>query len=367
MAGEFFDYLNRLGTETGTGTYGAELPTGSNVERFKVLFGAEILANFKAALVFGRATRIKSIDQGKGWEFNLLAEMGAAYHYPGDVLSGQQVARGTRQIFLDGILTSSVYVHRLDELLNHTDERTRYASEMGYALSKTYDKAIAAEIIRGALVAPVPGIEADVARGGTIVEADISGATDKAIALYQAILTLGNELDKKNVPESGRRLILKPDYYWILFENLDLINTLHPGIGSIAEGNVLRIAGFTIEKSNNFPTSSADVKYHEIPAAYQANGTTASQYANIPTNASIGGQTLTYRKFNKEDDVAKVAGVFYTNDAVVTLKRKGLTVETQEYLDKMATLIVASMLVGHGWLKPIACGMVIDTPSSVIV
>jgi hypothetical protein len=238
---------------------------------------------------------------------------------------------------------------------------------MGYALSKTYDKAIAAEIIRGALVAPVPGIEADVARGGTIVEADISGATDKAIALYQAILTLGNELDKKNVPESGRRLILKPDYYWILFENLDLINTLHPGIGSIAEGNVLRIAGFTIEKSNNFPTSSADVKYHEIPAAYQANGTTASQYANIPTNASIGGQTLTYRKFNKEDDVAKVAGVFYTNDAVVTLKRKGLTVETQEYLDKMATLIVASMLVGHGWLKPIACGMVIDTPSSVIV
>lgn len=371
MAGEFFNNLNRLGTYTGTGTYGAanELPDGANVSLFKVLYGPEVLANFRANLVFGKATRVKSITQGKGYEFNLLADVSAKYHYPGDTVSGQQILRGTRQIFLDGILESDVYVHKLDELLNHTDERKRYASEMGYALAVKYDKGISAEIIRGALVEPISGVNADIAKGGTIIEKAISGATDQAIALLETILELGKELDKKNVPRNGRIIVLKPDYYWALFTNLDLINTLHPGIGSLAQGDVMRIAGFTIMTSNLIPTDASEVEKHEIPSQFQADGVTASSYANIATNAVIGSNTVKYRRFNKENDVAKIAGLFFRPEAIVTLKRQGLTIDTEEHKDKFSTLILAYMLVGHGWLNPVNCGTIIDNDpaSSVIV
>ncbi len=364
----YTNYFNRLGTYTGSGTYGAELPNGANVELFKTLYGPEVLANFKKNLVFGRATKVKAITQGKGYEFNLLAEVSAHYFNPGDELTGQQVARGRRQIFLDGMLTSDIIIADIDELLNHTDERQRYAESMGYVMSVKYDSAIAAEIIRGSLVKPVSGIEADIAKGGTIIEKDISGATDQALALLEAILELGKELDKKNVPKTGRVLVLKPDYYWMLLKNIDLINSFHPGIGSIAAGDIMKIAGFSILESTNFPTTASDVEFHEIPSEYQADGVTASSYNNINTNAVIGSSTLVYNKFNKETDVAKVAGVAYVPNAIVTLKRKGMSIETQRQLDRLGTLIVATMLVGHGWLNPAACATIIDNnPSSSII
>ena len=367
-----FDWtLNRTGTDTGAAAgVGAqyELPEGANVERFKILYGPEVLANFKKNLVFGKATKVKGIEKGKGYEFNLLAEVEANYVYPGEQLTGQTIARGTKQVFLDGILASSVAVHELDELLNHTDERTRYAESMGYKLAVKYDKALAAEVIRASMVKPISGIDASVAKGGNVVERKITGASDEALELFQAILDLGLAFDEKDVPKSQRTLVLKPKYYWLLLQNIDLINSMHPGIGNIATGDVLKIAGFTIVMSNNIPSNATEVEKHEIQSVYQADGTTASSFNNIPTYGSIGGTNFSYKSFNKETDVSKVIGLAFVPNALVTLKRKGLTIDTQWKLDYLSTIIVARMVVGHGWLNPAGCGILIDNdPSSSVI
>jgi hypothetical protein len=236
---------------------GAQDGTTNPLELFKVEYGLQVMKNFRENLNFTSATKVKTISNSKGYEWPLLSEVTAKYHTPGARVASMKPVRGNRTIYIDDTIVSAVEVDEIDKLMNHTDEMSQYSEKQGYELAKIYDLAVAAEVIKGALVAPSSDDlvkTTNIGKGGNYLETKIDSATDPAAALLAAILQLGQSLDEKQVPRRGRTLALKPKYYWLLFNNIDLINSLHPGIGNIANGTMMKVAGFNIIESTNFPT-----------------------------------------------------------------------------------------------------------------
>jgi len=362
MAYDTWD-MNRLGALNG-----ADNP----LELFKIEYGLQVMRNFKKNLLFGKATKVKTLSKGKAYEWPLLSDIGAKYHTPGNRIAVDKALRGTRTIFVDDTLVSATQVAEIDELMNHTDEMSQYSEIMGYELAKAYDLGIAAEVIKGALIAPLNDAKAastNIGKGGNIVELKITGNSDAATdagTLLKALIDLAKSLDEKEVPRAGRTIVLKPAYYWLLFNHIDLLNTLHPGIGNVAEGNVMKLVGFNIEMSTNIPEDNS------LGFTYE-DGTTAFTNHDIPSafgdasNVKLGGLTV---KTKGISDVSKIAGIFYMKGAVGTVKLKGLAISAKFHDDYLATLLSARYIVGHGWLNPVACGILVDNDpdgTSVII
>jgi hypothetical protein len=126
-------------------------------------------------------------------------------------------------------------------------------------------------------------------------------------------------LDEKDAPDDGRYFACKPELYYTLAQNTELINKDWSGAGAYSDGTILRIAGIQIVKTNNLPTT------------------------DLTANTFHGG------------DFSKTVGCVWTKDGVGTVKLMDLASEMDYQTERQGTLLVAKMAVGHGWLRPDCC------------
>ena len=92
------------------------------------------------------------------------------------------------------------------------------------------------------------------------------------------------------------------------------------GAGAYAEGSVLRVAGFTVVKSNHLPTGNQ--------------------------TADAGENNVYHGDFSKTKMVA------WHPSAVGTVKLMDLGLESEYDIRRQGTLFVAKYAVGHGILRP---------------
>jgi N4-gp56 family major capsid protein len=114
---------------------------------------------------------------------------------------------------------------------------------------------------------------------------NIIGTTAAPVALtaanvYENIVKLRTKLDKANVPNTGRTIVVPPDVYaLLLLDDRFAKNTATAGQDALINGKVGEVAGFTVFMSNNVKTGtgtdSGKTPYFEITA--QVN--TATTYA----------------------------------------------------------------------------------------
>jgi len=297
---------------------------GATDALFLKVFPGEILTAFNANNVMMPLHMVRSIASGKSAQFPAIGKATAAYHTPGAELLGSNAILANEKIInIDALLTADVSIALIDEAMNHYDVRGEYARQLGEALALKADKQLLQTTVLAARAAAnITGGDA-----GTALTNAAAG-TDGDI-LASMIFNAAQVFDEKNLPENDRYVVVKPAQYYLLVQTTKVINKDWGGSGVYADGKVLKVAGVSIVKSNNVPSSVI--------------------------NAATG-ENNTY-----SGDFSKTVAVAFQKGAVGTVKLLDVSTEKEYSVRHQATLVVAKYAMGHGILRP-ECAVEIATP-----
>jgi hypothetical protein len=303
--------VSRLGLKQGSSP-------ADNFELFLKKFAGEVLTTFETENVFKPLHLVRTIESGKSAQFPVTGTATAKYHSPGDnmLLAGNSyinsIAHSEKVITIDGLLTSSTFVAKIDEAMNHYDVRSIYTTELGRALSKKFDTTIAKVVLLAARATAN-------LTGGKGAQSVTTGATPNGAKLAESIYSAAQLLDEADVPAEERYAVLSPANYYKVVQSLAAVGNANP-VGSFVDGSVVRIAGVQIVKSNNLPSTNV----------------TSSEGNN-------GGYTGNF---------TNTVGVVFHKNAVGTVKLLDLAVESEYKIELQGTFMVAKYAMGHGILRP---------------
>ena len=357
---------SRLGLDSGG--------SAGNEDLFLKVFSGEVLTTFEENNLMMPLHRVRTINSGKTAQFPVTGVASAVYHTPGDSLFADEQADGNtyasninhseKTIAIDGVLTSSAFIADIDEAKNHYEVRSIYSTEIGRQLAYTADKnlirtciaasetssdrfgtsagdtaaQIASPYLGGKIL--VCGTAAD-ANGTTEITAGNDGAATTGAFWIDAIFKMAELMDLKNVPGEGRVAILPPDeYYKMVSQDTSAINRDYnpEGNGSVAAGNIVSVAGVRILKSNHIPQTdeSAATNVHN-----------SSSINNDPFGAAGGG----YGGYNFSECV----GIGFQTEGLGTVKLLDLAMESEYYMERLGTMLMARYAMGHGVLREECC------------
>lgn len=331
--------------------------TGDDYALFLKKWSGEILTTFEEANVMAPLHMVRSIDSGKSAQFPVIGTAQTKYHTPGDSVietAGylSTVRHGERLIFVDKMLTSSVFVARVDELINHYDVRSVYSTELGRAMAKKYDEQLLLLSVIGAFTA------ADVAftgaKGGNVIRTSASGGTT-AQDIINGIRVCMQELDEKDVPKEDRAIVVSPATFYKLIAQKDLIDRdISPDNGSIGQGTLYSAWGGRIYVSNHLP---GDTNYTDATNVHDG-GTAGSNGNDYRINLTSGNPGLTSN--------AGLQAVVFHKSALGTVNLMSLGMESEYQVERQGSLFVSKYALGHGVLRPEACCALITSAGSAV-
>lgn len=305
---------------------------GSDVTQlFLKVYGGEVLTAFETEVVTMDKHLVRNIASGKSAQFPATWKVGAEYHTVGSEITGEISNTNEVVITVDDMLVAPIFLANIDEAMSHYEVRSIYSTEAGRALAYTFDKNVLQCMVlaarESALISAVTGPPAVAAsNGGTQLTSATTlyktSATDLAAGLYLAAETF----DGNDIP-AERNVFLKPAQYYLLVQNVNLINRDWGGMGSYADGKIVKIADMPIIKTNHLPTT------------------------NIATGVA-----------KYQGDFTKTAAVCTTPYAAATVKLIDLAIESDYLVNRQGTLVVAKYAVGHDHLRP-DCAVELKTTS----
>lgn len=295
--------------------------TGDQKALFLKMFSGETMASFNANTVMDGKTRVRNISSGKSAQFPAIGRVGAEYHTPGAEILGSNVEHGEKVVTIDDLLISHTFISSIDEAFNHYEVRSEYTSQMGAALAQTYDRNLLSMSVKAAR----DGDTGAVADMGAAVSTNI-GATATIQELVDALYTEAAEMDKLHLSSMDRYVVVDPVTYYGLVRNDKLLDQdFGGGNGSYADGNVFKVAGFTIVKSNN-----------------------------LKLDHTAAAETARYPDFNAKYavDASDTAALVFQTGALATVKLMELATESEYDIRRQGTLAVTKMACGHGVINP---------------
>jgi hypothetical protein len=293
------------------------------------VFSGEVVTAFEKHTVMLDKHNVRTIKSGKSAQFPVIGRMpDAEYHTPGEEILGQDILQSERDILIDRLLISHVFIDNLDEVMLHFDVRSQYSDMMGRKLAETFDN----HVMREAMLGAAASATVSTLDGGLVTtdaNFDHATAATKWTAWEDAIFETAENFDNKFVP-AERYLVLKPANYNFLLRHVQsngfsAINRDYNGQGSYADGKIIRIAGIDLIGTPMLPQSNyAAEDFHAI-------------------------------------DARLVDGLAFGNDAVATVKLLDLKIESEYDIRRQGTLLVAKYAMGHGYLRPESCATMKDT------
>ncbi len=297
--------------------------SGDALALFLKVFAGEVLTAFEEAnIMFNGGDSapmhmVRTIQSGKSASFPATWKATAEYHTPGTEIVGAAIRHNERVINIDSLLISHVFIAAIDEAMNHYDVRAPYTAELGRALAREADKnLLQLTVLAARASATITG-----GYGGT--QLTNAGYETTADTIAQGIYDAGQVMDEKDIPESERYCVLRPEQYNLLVQSSKSINRdWNAGFdnGTYAEGKVFRVNGIAIKKSNHLPSSNL---------------------------AQVTGTNNTYH-----GDFTNTIGVVFHRSAVGTVKLLDLALESEYDIRRQGTLFLAKYAMGHGILRP---------------
>lgn len=314
-------------------------PPGDNdaaVAYLLTMFSGEVLATLREKNVFMDLTRTMNVGAGTSHQFPVLGQATAKRHTRGDSIIGatpsnylSSIETGQRLISVDRPIVSSFTVDDWDELLTHFEFRGEYATQLGEALARYMDQQIAKVLVKAAKEGPT--ITSQTGKGGQ--EISVANTSTNPEILLDQIRTAAAGFEERDVRSEDLQFFVRPAMYFQLVDNGEMLNRDYGGIGSKAQGLIDSAYGFKIGMSNNLPITN-DLQANADPGDY---------------NTYWG-------------DYRKTVAIGFHKDAVGTVYRENLMVETDRLVEYQQDLVVARMITGTGILRP-ECACVIEDPN----
>ena len=294
---------SRLGLVNNTGTGYDDL--------FLKVWSGEVLTTFEQTNVMMDKHTVRSISSGKSAQFPVVGTNTTAYHTVGNEITGSAIKHNEKVITIDDLLISNVFIASIDEAKNHYDVRSTYSSECGMALANKMDqKLLQVAVLTARGSATISG-----GNGGSVLTQANFASSGSTLA--DGMFDTAQAFDEKDIPENDRYLAVPPLQYYLMAQTTNVINRDWGGRGVYAEGEVLKVAGINIVKSNHVPSSNVT----SGPSAYQG-------------------------------DFSTTVGVAWHKSALGTVKLMDLSSEMEYDIRRQGTLIVSKYAVGHGILRP---------------
>jgi hypothetical protein len=293
---------------------------GSQDALFLKKFGGQILTAFDENNIMEPLHIVRQIDSGVSARFPATWKASAAYHVPGNRLTGSAIKQNERVINIDDLLVSHTFVYELDQKKNHWDIMSEYSHQLGEALAVTYDQQLLQVLVLAARAsATVTGGD-----GGTVLTNASFGTSGSALGA--GLFAMAQAFDEKRIPKSDRYAAFRPAQYYNLAQATDLINKDWGGMGAIATGEIVKVANFTLKETNNLPVSD------------------------------LSGESTTGHSNTYVGDFSTTVGSAFHRSAVGTVKLMDMAFEKAYLIELQSDLMVAKMAVGHGILRPEAAG-----------
>ncbi|MDR3473417.1 MAG: phage capsid protein [Devosia sp.] len=292
------------------------------------IFGGEVLTAFDLALIAADKVQNRTLTGGmRSARFPKIWKATAEYHTAGKELLGNEIETGEISITPDEILVAHTAIYDLDDMLGHFDVRSQFATELGRALARVYDKNIFRQIIKAARTAadgPFPG--GNVITDATLVNTGTIDGNDWIAAIKSANKLLFN----KDVPDDQPRFMV---VNWDVF---DAIKFAKDGNGRY----ILLNAEYRGNQSGGF--SSRD-------DTLSIDGVTIYKTRNAPTTNETADSTV-YTKYRA--DYSTTTGILWNPMAVASVKMKAVSLEQTRDVRRQENFMVASSLSGNGTLRP---------------
>lgn len=275
-------------------------------------FSGEVLTAYEAKCVYKDKHRTRTIQNGKSAQFPAMGVSSAAYHTPGTSLDGAAFGLNERVITIDDMLIAHDWVSDIEEMKNHYDVRGPISQKLGYALALEFDKHVAqVGVLASRAAATITGQP-----GGTAIAGGAAVRTTGTL-ISTALFASAQKMDENNVPEMNRNAFMKPVSFYAAAKETSLINKDWGGAGSLAQGKIETLAGISIVKTNQLPSTNITTG----PTAYRGDF----------TNTAIS---------------------VLNEEAVGTVQLMGLSMQAEYMTWFQATLMAARLAVGHGILRP---------------
>lgn len=308
---------------------------------FKIQFESEIMKKFQDTVQMQKWTRVKRIDAGKATEFPYTSTLDVGYHQPGTFQDGNTINNAKKTVSLDEFMSTHIWVNKIDELMEHFDNRSAYVSEMGNKLAITRDEHIMIENIKGARASAV----VSGSPSGTIVQNDnlkidgagAANASEQVAAFSASLKAMAVSFDLNNCPQDGRYCVIGPELYH-----------------AITSAEAVQANGFSFF-NKDYAGSDASMKNNMVPMIH---GFTIIKSNHIPKiNILQGADAYTSKYYYHYGDFSKTVGLCGVQDSVATLLRQDIKVAIAPFDDtRKATFIGADYLSGHDWLRPECLG-----------
>lgn len=287
---------------------------------FLKVFAGEVLTSFEQTNITMDKHQVRTISNGKSAQFPVMGRGDAFYHTPGEFIPGGKIKHAERVITIDELLIAPAFIASIDEAKNHYDVRSVYSKELGAKLANTMDRHVLQVGVQAARATKT--IDDADQFGGTKITLG-AGEGENGDALAEAMFAAAQVFDEKDVPADQRNFFVRPAQFYALARSTKVLNRDWGGEGSYAGGNVIRVAGINIHKTNN------------LPGAVVASGSLAAG-----TGDKYAG------------DFSKTVGLVMHPSAVGTVKLMDLGMEGEYQINRQGYLMVAKYAVGHGILRP---------------
>lgn len=299
------------------------------LQGFLKVFSGEIITAFERASKSMNNHIVRTISSGKSASFPVFGRANAHYLQPGQSLDDvrEAIPHNEKIIGIDGLLTSDQLVTDVYEAMSHFDVRQEYAKQMGESLAVSADGAIIAELAKLAVsnTENITGLGKGIVLARTLAAGDIGVTEAEGKMLVQMLLELKAKFSEQYVPADDRFVYMKPEGVAALINSWTAINRDFGAVGTIVDGNITKLAGFTIIEVPHLTIGGADGTHvlssgtaHDFPEDYK-------------------------------DKCVFVAG---HRTAVGTVKLKDLQLETARRIELQSTHLVAKYQMGHGGLRP---------------
>tara|TARA_R100001443_G_scaffold13989_4_gene23902 strand:- start:2129 stop:3154 length:1026 start_codon:yes stop_codon:yes gene_type:complete len=314
---------------------------------FLKTFSGEVLSAFEERNVMMPLHTVRTIQSGKSAQFPMTGVATAAYHVPGNEITGTAINHAERVISIDNLLTASAFIASIDDAMNHYDVRSIYTREIGYALANHCDKAVIRTAIAGSL-------DTTDAMGNTAGGNKTTGSTGDG--LVGALLDAAQTLDERDVPQGDRYAVVTPEmFYKVLKATGDtnqsgyVLNRDFGGTASPTQGGsqALMVGGIQVLMSNHIPTADEGTATGALGDG--TDGVRNDPFVDAGASGASAGEGYSGIDFTGYE------GVVFHRSGMGTVKLLDLAVESDYLVQNQGTLMVAKYAMGHNFLRAEAC------------
>ena len=319
--------------------------TDSNALFLKV-FANEVLTSFEESNVMKNLHTVRTISSGKSAQFPVIGKATAKYHTPGQDVFEQGdgatypsvIQHNERVITIDDVLIAATSIANIDELKNHYDVRSTYATELGRALSRRFDIATMKTLV-GAANSNHENISGVTGTGINLGETADSLVTNTAAGLIDTFTLIAQKMDENDIPSEDRFVIVTPaQYHALSAADSAAIHKDFGNTGSGSAGTIFQLAGIEIVKSNHLQDIIT------LGASQESDDASAN---NHPFDTSAP-----YTSGGYNSDLTNLKLVGGHKSAIGTVKLLDLAVESEYSMPKQSHLMLAKYAMGHGILRP---------------